>query len=71
MNIEKCSLGKLAPLNLKCALCNLKSSRFATNIGLAFRAGCGRMWADVMTPEHIVAVIDYGSQYTQLIVRRV
>ena len=25
----------------------------------------------VMTPKHIVAVIDYGSQYTQLIVRRV
>ena len=24
-----------------------------------------------MTPKHIVAVIDYGSQYTQLIVRRV
>ena len=24
-----------------------------------------------MTPKHIVAVIDYGSQYTQLFVRRV
>ena len=25
----------------------------------------------MITPKHIVAVIDYGSQYTQLIVRRV
>ncbi len=26
---------------------------------------------DMITPQHLVAVIDYGSQYTQLIVRRV